>query len=84
MLILIGRGLDLKDLRTSETKGKIEKIGFSRDVKEIWMCGFQGTRRLVARADPIKPSGCLSDRPEIIEKRVDCAEVPQVESFGYK
>ena len=53
-------------------------------MKEIWMCGFQGTRRLMAQAVPIKPKGRLSEEPEIIEKRVDCAEVPQVESFGYK
>ena len=45
-------------------------------MKEIWMCGFQGTRRLLAQADPIKPKGRLSEEPEIIEKRVDCAEVP--------
>ena len=84
MLILIGRGLDLKDLReSSETKRKIEDWFFNK-VKEIWMCGFQGTRRLLAQADPIKPKGRLSEESEIIEKRVDCAEVPQVESFGYK
>jgi len=60
------------------------KIGFSQDVRNLDV-RFSGYAALFeAQADPIKPSGCLSDRPEIIEKRVDCAEVPQVESFGYK
>ena len=40
-MILIGRGLDLKELSWDQRKNC--ETGLTR-CKEVWMCGFQGTR----------------------------------------
>ena len=64
-------------------KGKLKDWFFARWLKS-GCAVFRVRGAMMAQADPIKPKGRLSEESEIIEKRVDCAEVPQVESFGYK
>ena len=67
MLILIGRGLDLKELRTSETKGKIDETGLKQDERSLDV-RFSGYAYGGSRGLTIRPSESgLSDKDEIIE-----------------
>ena len=69
MLILIGRGLDLKELRTSETKGKIEETGLIRDERslDVRFSGYAyGESAAALRSGQVGNDG-LPDKDEIIE-----------------
>ena len=65
MLILIGRGLDLKE-DLSETKGKIEKIGFSQDEKKSGCAVFRvrvnNRKAQIVRRFPKKEASVMNRR----------------------